>query len=365
MTIRTVGIVGAGTMGSGIATNVAASGLAVTLVDVSEEAAKAAVNAAAKFYARTVEKGRMSVEDAHAAEARLTASDDLSAVADCDLVIEAVFEDAALKAELFGKLRDLLKGEAIVATNTSCLRVSDLAQHVANPAAFCGMHYFNPAAVNPIVEVVRGERTDDATIEAVLAFCKATHKKPLLCRDNYGFAINRFFCPYSNEAVRLLDEGAGTTAEIDRVAQDCVGAAAGPFFVMNMIKPRINCSAIENLAPLGAFYSVAKGLKDRAAADANWEIEEPAETDPTREKSIADRLLGATFFAVLDELDNEVASPDDIDAGAEMALKFGKPPCRSMDLMGRDAVEQLVHPFAQRYGREVPRSLSRVGSLRG
>ena len=364
MTIAKIGILGAGTMGGGIAINAAQHGIEVVLVDVNAPALEAARGAARKFYARAVEKGRMSEAEAAAAEARIATASGLEAFAEVDLVLEAVFEDFDLKARLFGQMKALLKPGTLVATNTSCLRVSDLAEHVGEPELFLGMHYFSPAQVNPLVEVVRGPKTADAVVERVLAFCRATGKKPLLCKDNYGFAVNRFFCPYTNEASRLVDEGLGTTAQIDRVAQGELKIAAGPFFVQNIIKPRINLHAIRNLGLLGAFYAPAALLTRLGEADEPFEIGEPPAADPAAERVIAERLMAAMFLPVLEALDEEIASPADIDMGAEVALKFGRPPCKLMDELGRAEVERLVAPLCATYGHALPKAIARVGSLR-
>jgi len=211
MAIATVGIVGAGTMGGGIANNLGQHGFAVILTDARPGAAAEAVAAAGSHYARAAEKGRLSATDAEAALARLRVGSSLAELAEADLVIEAVFEDFDLKARLLAELSPILRAEAILATNTSCLRVGDLARHVRRPERFLGLHYFSPAAVNPVVEVVEGEATAPATVEAALAFCRGSGKQPLRCRDSYGFAVNRFFCPYTNEAARALDAGLGTT----------------------------------------------------------------------------------------------------------------------------------------------------------
>ncbi len=363
MTIAKVGIVGAGTMGTGIATNLGQHGLEVVLYDSRPEAVEAAIASARRFYARQVEKGRMSDEAAEAAGARLGAAADLGAMADRDLVIEAVFEDFALKADLFRTLSDILPERTRIATNTSCLRVSDLQRHVAAPARFLGLHYFSPAQINPVVEVVRGEATDPAVIEEALAFCRATGKLPLRCRDSYGFAINRFFCPYTNEAARALDEGLGTTAEIDAVAREAVGAAAGPFFVMNIIKPRINLHAIRNLSPLGPFYAPAASMIEHGEADRPFAIGEAGEIPEARRRAIADRLLLGVFLPVLQALDEEVASPADIDTGAREALRFAKPPCALMDELGRSEVTRILAPALERYGVPTPAALARVGTL--
>jgi 3-hydroxybutyryl-CoA dehydrogenase len=363
MDIRTVGIDGAGTMGGGIATNLAQHGFEVLLADARRETAEKAVEAARTFYARAVEKGRMTAADAEAALARLHAVEGLAGLAGADLVIEAVFEDFDLKARLFQELVPALRPEALVATNTSCLRVSDLARHVAGPERFLGLHYFSPAAVNPIVEVVKGKVTADAVIEAALAFCRASGKQPLRCRDSYGFAINRFFCPYTNEAARALDAGLGTTGEIDEVAKEILGAAAGPFLVMNLIKPRINLHAIRNLAPLGAFYAPAAAMVAAGEADRPFEIAPAGAIEPERKQRIADHLLRGCFLPVLQALDEGVAEPASFDHGAREALKFGRGPCALMDALGRAEVERIVAPALAAYGITAPVALGRVGTF--
>jgi len=167
------------------------------------------------------------------------------------------------------------------------------AETVEDPSRFLGLHYFNPAAINPIVEVVKGEKTDDELFRKCIEFCTATAKKPIPCKDSYGFAINRFFVPYGNEAVRLLDEGLGTPAQIDRVAQESMGVAAGPFVVMNLVKPKIMFHAQRNLGPHGAFYALAKGLAAKGDSDYEFEIGSDASGTPDSVAVIADRLRAA------------------------------------------------------------------------
>ena len=212
--------------------------------------------------------------------------------------------------------------------------------------------------------MIRGEKTDPALYERALEFCRATGKKPLACADSYGFALNRFFVPYANEAVRLLDEGVGTAAQIDRVARDCLGVAAGPFLVTNLVKPRIIYHAQSHLAPHGPFYALAQTIADKGDTDYEFEIGEDASGAEDTDRTIADRLRAAAFFPVLQELDEDVASPDDIDLGAAEALRFGKPPCSLMDSLGRDEVERIVSVVTEKYGQAMPQSLARVGSLR-
>ena len=361
--VTTLGIVGAGTMGAGIAIASAARGVRVRLVDTTATAVGAAAQAAEAFYRKAVERGRMAPADAAAALARIEGGTDLARLAGADLVIEAVFEDFAVKADLLRRLNAVVGADALVATNTSCLTVSGLAAHLDGPHRFLGMHYFNPAAVSPIVEVVQGAATGAAAMRRALAFCRETGKTPITCKDRHGFALNRFFCPYTNEAVRAYDEGLASPADIDRVAMMALGAAAGPFRVMNLIKPRINLHAIRNLAPLGPFYAPAASMVTMGEADSDWPIGAALAPDVARDAVIANRLRAGVFLPILQELDEEVAAPAEIDLGAAQAFKFGTPPCALMDKLGRPVVERLIAPLCARHRLAAPRSLERVGRL--
>ena len=366
MSVGRVAIVGAGTMGAGIAQNVIASGIPVALIDADQPAVERARDGIAASLGRAVARGRLSQGDADAALGRLATGTDLAVAADADLVIEAVFEELDVKTALFQRLNGTARPDALVATNTSCLKVDALADAVERPERFLGLHYFSPAQVNPLVEVVRGARTGDAAYAAALAFVAATGKTALQCRDRNGFAINRFFVPFCNEAGRLIDEG-HHIGRIERVAQGTFGAAAGPFTVMNLTKARIMLHAAENLEPLGPFYAPAASVRQTGGDDATWPVEAALESspadDPAAEAAIADRLRGAVFLALLEALAEDVAAPADIDTGARLALRWSSPPCAQMDALGRTEVERLVRPLAEAHGADVPQSLDRVGSL--
>ncbi len=362
MASQTLGILGAGTMGTGIAIASAQAGYEVILVDSSASQLDRALAKARSFYDRAIEKGRMEAEAAEAALGRLSGTEELGGLADSDVVVEAIFEDFELKAEVFRRLSSVLRSDALVATNTSCLKVSDLAQHIDNSSRFLGLHYFSPAEINPLVEVVRGEATDQAAFDKAMDFVRGTGKKPLACKDVHGFAVNRFFCPYTNEAARLVGEGTATTAQVDRIAKAALGVPAGPFFVQNIIKPRINLHAIRNLAPLGVFYAPAPYLIQIGEADSSFEIEEEDSGYSDNDWLVSDRLLGATFLPILEELSEGVARPADIDMGAQAALRFSGP-CRQMDDLGRAEVERLVAPLCEHYKIPLPDSIEQVGTL--
>jgi 3-hydroxybutyryl-CoA dehydrogenase len=353
MRIERVAIVGAGTMGGGIAIGCLAAGLPTTLVDVSQAALAAAGRRIDGFFQRGVVKGRLEADAAEAAMARFETSVDPAAAAGADLVIEAVFEDLALKQELYGRLAPHLAPEAVVATNTSALRIADLAGSVPRPGRFLGLHYFSPAEINPLVEVVEGPATAPATVERALDFVERAGKTPLICRDAQGFVVNRFFCPYSNEAARCLEDGLGAPIGIDRVACETFGLALGPFAVMNIIKPRINLHAIRNLAPLGDFYQPAASMVRVGEADESWPVDEGSGAAADAE-AVAARLRAALFLPVLEAIGEGVAEPEAYDIGARLALRFGTPPVAMMRAMGRAQVVALLEPLVARHGAAMP-----------
>lgn len=352
--VRHVAICGAGTMGGGIAISCLAAGLDVTVIDTSAEALSRLRARIAAHLARQVEKGRLTEAQAADQRQRLTASEALAAVAGADLLIEAVFEDPAIKESLFRALAPHLAPGTLVATNTSALRVADLAQALPEPDRFLGLHYFSPAEVNPVVEVVAGAQTADAAVTEALAFVEACGKTALRCKDAPGFAVNRFFCPYSNEAVRLLDEGIASAAQIDAAACAALGLSLGPFAVMNIVKPRINMNAVANLARLGAFYMPAPLLVTTGTADASWEIGGAGDLPEDRLGQIVDRLRAALFFPVLEALGEGVATAEDFDLGARLALRFAQGPVRQMRALGPMETRRLVQALCDRHGSPFP-----------
>ena len=367
MVFKKIGIIGAGTMGSGIATALAQVGVESILTDSTHDQAAAGHARVRAFFEKAASKGKISEQAAQEAISHSTVADGLDQLAGCDLVIEAIFEEFSVKADLLKRLDKVIGADVVVATNTSALTVSGLADHISQPSRFLGLHFFNPAAVNPVVEVVRGQKTDAALYDKALAFVRSIGKTAIACKDSYGFAINRFFVPYGNEAVRLLDEGIGTVPQIDRVAKDVLAVAAGPFQVMNLVKPKIMFHAQQNLAPHGQWYQLADTLKARGDSDYTFDLEgdDRAGSDPDGDKKIGDRILAAVFFPILQEIDESVATPADIDEGALQALKFGKAPCQLMDEMGADKVRGLVTEMIAGLDHTPPAALAKIGGLRG
>ncbi|OYX15466.1 MAG: hypothetical protein B7Z15_00450 [Rhizobiales bacterium 32-66-8] len=347
-----LGIIGAGLMGGGIALDAARHGLDVQVFDARPDAADALRARAQGIYARWVKSGRMSAEAADAALARIRPAPALADLADRDLIIEAVFEDLAVKREVLTALAPVLGPQTLIATNTSALKVGDLAAGFPFANRLLGLHYFSPAEIAPLVEVVRSPSTSDATIDGALVFLEETRRTALHCADRPGFAINRFFCPYYNEATRLVEDGVAGPADVDAVARERFGIAAGPFTVMNLIRPAVAAHAMANLAGLGPYYAPSAALRAQAASGADWDA--AAQVPGADPDLIEARLLASLALPAL-ELDAErVAEPADVDQGAILALKFAHGPFALMQRAGPEAVAQAVRAACARHDHPLP-----------
>jgi 3-hydroxybutyryl-CoA dehydrogenase len=235
MSIKRVGIVGSGIMGSGIAEAAAVHGFEVVLRSRAQSTADAMVAGMAKSLAKQVDKGKMGAEDSEAALARVTAVSDLSELTGCDLVIESVVEDLAVKKHLFSELDRICGEHTILATNTSTLPVVDMAMETGRPDKVCGVHFFNPAPVMALVEIVRPLTASDDTIAAVRAFAEACGKSPVEVKDQAGFIVNALLFPYLNNAVRLLEQNVADRDGIDTAMKGGCGFPMGPFALLDLV----------------------------------------------------------------------------------------------------------------------------------
>ena len=235
MEIRKVGVVGLGTMGAGIAQISVQSGFETVGREVSEELAEHGRATIERHLARAVEKGRLSAADRDAAVGRLTLTTDLADLADCDLVVEAVLEELRLKRELFAELERVTRPDAILATNTSALSVSEIAEATERPQRVVGMHFFNPAPVLPLVEIVRGRESSDEAIDAAYGWAEQAGKQPVRCNDTPGFIVNRILIPLLNDCVRVLDEAEVLPEEMDKAMTSGAGWPMGPCALIDLI----------------------------------------------------------------------------------------------------------------------------------
>ncbi len=247
MEIRTVGVVGLGTMGAGIAQVCAQAGFDVVGREVSAELAARARDAIAGRLDRAVEKGKLGGEERDAALARVRTTTELADLAGCELVIEAIVEELAPKRELFRALEGVVAPQAILATNTSALSVTDIAAATVRPGRVVGLHFFNPAPVLPLVEVVRGELSAAGAVDAAYAFALALGKEPIRCDDTPGFVVNRVLIPVLNDCVRVLDEAGVTPEDLDRAMRFGTSWPIGPCALVDLIGVDVHVHAAEAL----------------------------------------------------------------------------------------------------------------------
>ncbi|SED16286.1 3-hydroxyacyl-CoA dehydrogenase family protein [Rhodobacter sp. 24-YEA-8] len=350
---QVIAVLGAGTMGSGIAVSCLSAGLPVTLIDSQPAALERAGALISAHFRRQVETGRLAEPEALRFQSGLTLSQALADLAPATVVIEAVFEDPDVKHALLTEVEPLIAPDTVIATNTSCLLVADLARALRHPERFLGLHYFSPAAVNPVVELIRTAQTNARSAEMAADLLRRTGKEALLCRDSNGFAINRFFCPYCNEATRLTGEGLATPGQVDAVARETFGLALGPFAVMNLTHPRIMLHAQQSLTRFGAFYTPSPALTAIGAQGTLWEIEaepEPLAADTARQ--VAERLQAAILLVVGEVVAEGVVSADDLDRGARLALRFGTPPGALRESLGEAEAARLVAALYKRHPKE-------------
>ncbi len=234
-TIGKVGVLGAGLMGHGIAQVAAQAGYEVVLREVDEATLAKGVGKIEKQLARAVEKGKLSQEDADAVRGRIEGTTDYGALADCDLVIEAITESLPLKLEMWRELDGIVKADAVFATNTSSLSVIDQAAATGRPGQFVGLHYFNPAQVMKLVEVVRCVTTTDAAFATALEFAKSEGKLAIPTKDRAGFIVNRLLVPYMLDAMRAYEEGVGSVGEIDEAMKAGAGHPMGPLTLADFV----------------------------------------------------------------------------------------------------------------------------------
>jgi 3-hydroxybutyryl-CoA dehydrogenase len=250
--IRRVGVVGLGTMGAGIAQVCLQAGLEVVGREVSPELGEKARERIDHYLSRGVEKGRLTQEEKDGALDSLTLVTELADLGSCQLVVEAAFEDLGIKRELFGELEKVVEPDAILATNTSALSVTEIADATTSRERVVGMHFFNPAPVLPLVEVIRTAHTSDEVFDAAYAFTQQIGKEPVACNDTPGFIVNRILIPLLNDCVRVLDESRVAPDDVDRAMRFGANWPIGPCALIDLIGIDVHVHASEALhAALG------------------------------------------------------------------------------------------------------------------
>jgi 3-hydroxybutyryl-CoA dehydrogenase len=235
MTVKRVGVVGSGIMGGGITECAALSGHEVVLRSRELATAEGTLARVERSLDKRVGKGTLTADERTEAAARITVTSDMHRLADCDLVIESVVEDLATKRHIFSELDRICHDHTLLATNTSTLAVVQMAMETGRPEKVCGIHFFNPAPLMTLVEIVRPITADDETIEEAKAFAEACGKTAIVVKDQAGFVVNALLFPYLNNAVRLLDQGVAAMEDIDEAMKGGCGFPMGPFALLDLV----------------------------------------------------------------------------------------------------------------------------------
>jgi 3-hydroxybutyryl-CoA dehydrogenase len=247
MTIKRVGVVGSGIMGAGVAEVAAKAGFEVVLRSRAQSTADAMVAGLEKSLSKQVERSKLDAGERDTVLSRVSAVTDLRELADCDLVLESIVEDLAAKKHLFTELDRLCADHAILATNTSTLPVVEMAMETGRPDRVCGIHFFNPAPMMALVEVVRAITSSDETIADATAFATACGKNPVQVRDQAGFVVNALLFPYLNNAVRLFDAGVASRDDIDAAMKGGCNFPMGPLELLDLVGLDTSLSILEAL----------------------------------------------------------------------------------------------------------------------
>lgn len=271
--MKTIGVVGAGTMGAGIAHVAAAAGFTVLLSDLSEDAVRTGLERIASDLRKSVEKGKLTAEESARVLARIQSRTALTDLSPADIIIEAAVENLGAKQQIFSKLEAVCFPQTIFASNTSSLSITAIASSLQNPARLVGMHFFNPAHLMKLVEVIKGHQTSEETVEATKKLAEQMGKTAVVATDTPGFIVNRIARPFYGEALRLLGEGVTTVEEIDRIVKLSGGFRMGPFELMDLIGIDIN-------------FAVTQSMYEQTFGEARYR------PHPIQQKMVHARLLG-------------------------------------------------------------------------
>ena len=277
--IRKLAVIGAGNMGSGIAQKMATEGFDVTLVDLDDEKVERGLGIIQGILHEAVERKLFTPEQTAVILGRISGSSDWTSLADVDLVVEAVFEDKGVKAQVLARLDEVCRPNAILATNTSSFSVDELAAATKHPDRVLGLHYFFHPAKNRLVEVIPGGQTDPEKFKQAWSLQEQMGKTPISSKDAPGFIVNRYFVPWLNEAVRLLEEGIADIPTIEAACKKAFGIGMGPFELMNVTGVPIALHAATTLGEeLGPFYAPCARLAEQVESGELWSLDGEART---------------------------------------------------------------------------------------
>lgn len=362
-----IGIIGAGSMGRGIAQHAATYGHEVVLVDIMEKTLNTAFEFIQKMINRSVEKGRLTDLEAKETISRIYCSTYISAVEHCDLVIEAVIEKIELKKSIFKEIESHVSKDAILASNTSSLSITDIAGSMKHPERMLGIHFFNPVPLMKLVEIIPAFQTDEKHVERCKNMIDSWMKFPVVAKDTPGFIVNKVARPFYSEALRIYEEGIASIAEIDKAMTEIGGFRMGPFSLMDYIGNDVNYAVTESV--FAAFYYDARykpSFTQKRLTQAGWlgrksgkgyydyiegkKVEQEVESKQLKE--IFERILVMLINEAADTLHMGIASKEDIDIAVTKGVNYPKGLFAWADEIGIDYVISKLDDLYQFYGED-------------
>jgi 3-hydroxybutyryl-CoA dehydrogenase len=379
VTATRIGVVGAGTMGAGITQLAALTGFAAVLYDPDAEALEGAALKIGDDLARGTGRGRWSEDEAEAALECLNYVSIMGDLSGCDLVVEAVPESIELKRRIFNTLAETLGPEPILATNTSSLRVSEIAAGVPNPERVVGMHFFNPPPLMKLVEVVAAERSSGAALAAATEIAEEMGRTPVRAKDSPGFVANRLARPFTLESLRMLADGVADVATIDLIVRLGGGFRMGPFELLDMIGLDVNLEIARSFFRQGGEPErwrpspiqerlVAEGKLGRKSGHGYYDHSEERDLDPelgilaptldpeklARIEGPAEAVLTRLFAQIANEaafaVEERVASPDDMETAMRLGFNWPRGPLGFAALIGPDRAAELLEELRTEKG---------------
>lgn len=363
-----VGVLGAGTMGSGIVQVAAQNGHKVVLVDLNEQILTKSKAKLEKIMNRLVEKEKITSEEAIAIQGRITYSQDIHDFKDCGLVVEAIVENLKVKQDVFGKLEEIVSKECILASNTSSLSIASIAASVESSERVIGIHFFNPAPLMPLVEIIPAVQTAKETHEKTSTLIDGWKKVTVSCKDTPGFIVNRVARPFYGEALRIYEEGVADFATIDWAMTEIGGFRMGPFTLMDYIGNDVNYVVTETV--FAAFYYDPRykpsftqkrhseaGYYGRKSGRGYFDYAEGAVNPAPNEdqdlgQRIFERILIMLINEAVDALFLNIASKEAIDLAMTKGVNYPKGLLTWADELGLDVVLAKLQAMYEEYGED-------------